>query len=518
MNSPNNSPFNSLFGHHMFCFRLQPLVTYLCKIKFQNTENHRSTFIPYWRWPKRFWLEKAVQHGFNVAICLEGLYVSSSNLNLDQLQLNADNSYLAHHPLIIFTMATFPFFSSTVLWCTCLMSVFAAYVDLTLYFRFDATIMRAMNELIVLNGRHFRRINGKLVLAGTAGVGQFIPEVLQFWYRAVKGKIWANPAVKFDKVSMGEGFSALSTQLRTRLVLYSAAAEVVTFIANCILFTILVVIFAAFQVLLFSPNSGLSVLLALMAAAELVPVLFATGTAIRQCFFLMHLVSLVSYLSGQYCAELIDQLRSLMDIIKSRNKQIKGEQQQQQQVYRTLDFLHAEYWTMLRLSRHCDQKVIGGLMFTTFACNITLNLVMVGHLIFKALSLSEQLVLVAITLLQLGFTLIGCASLIGWSSVFHRSDRLMYSAQQMLVMQKPDVLRQNVANENEWKIRMQQMHLFSAKLKLAAFYEQVCCSSSDQFHFRMGHLGKITPQSLYEFALFYTGMAMYVAKMVRKDR
>ncbi|KAH9408009.1 hypothetical protein TYRP_011662 [Tyrophagus putrescentiae] len=119
---------------------------------------------------------------------------------------------------------------------------------------------------------------------------------------------------------------------------------------------------------------------------------------------------------------------------------------------------------------------------------------MVGHLIFKALSLSEQLVLVAITLLQLGFTLIGCASLIGWSSVFHRSDRLMYSAQQML------------------------RHLFSAKLKLAAFYEQVCCSSSDQFHFRMGHLGKITPQSLYEFALFYTGMAMYVAKMVRKDR
>ncbi|KAH9408010.1 hypothetical protein TYRP_011663 [Tyrophagus putrescentiae] len=271
MNSPNNSPFNSLFGHHMFCFRLQPL---------------------------------AVQHGFNVAICLEGLYVSSSNLNLDQLQLNADNSYLAHHPLIIFTMATFPFFSSTVLWCTCLMSVFAAYVDLTLYFSF-------------------------YWLALPAWANSY-PRYYSSGTERLKGKIWANPAVKFDKVSMGEGFSALSTQLRTRLVLYSAAAEMSQqwpFSFAC-------------------PDgrrrAGASAL--------------RDRTAIRQCFFLMHLVSLVSYLSGQYCAELIDQLRSLMDIIKSRNKQIKGEQQQQQQVYRTLDFLHAEYWTMLRLSRHCDQR------------------------------------------------------------------------------------------------------------------------------------------------------------------
>ncbi len=243
MNSPNSPSFSSLFGHHLFCFRLQTLVTYLCRIKFQNTENHQLTFIPYWRWPKRFWLEKAVQYGLNAAICLEGLYVSS-NVSLDQLQLSNNNPDLAYHPLILFTMATFRFFSATVLRCTCLMAVFAAYVDLTLYFRFDATIMRATNELIVLNGRHFRRINSRLVLTGTgAGTGAIggqiiIPEVLQFWYRAVKGKIWTNPDVKFDKVSMGEGFSSLSTGLRTRLVLYSVAAEVVTFNANSVLCTL----------------------------------------------------------------------------------------------------------------------------------------------------------------------------------------------------------------------------------------------------------------------------------------
>ena len=282
-------------------------------------------------------------------------------------------------------------------------------------------------------------------------------------------------------------------------------------------------IFAAFQLLLFSPSSGLSAIQAVMAAAELVPVLFNTGTAIRQCFFLMHIVSLVAYLSGQYCAELTDQLRCLLDIIiKSRNRQIKGEQQQQQQqVYRTLNFLHSEYWAMLRLSRHCDQKVISGLMFTTFACNITLNLVMVGHLIFKALSLSEQLVLVAITLLQLGFTLIGCASLIGWSTAFYRSHRLLYNAQQMLVIGKEEGSPAGVpkrAERVEWKRRdWQWQALIRAKLKLAAFYE-LACPSSDQFHFRMGHLGKITRQTLFEFALFYTGMVMYVAKMVRKDR
>ena len=193
------------------------------------------------------------------------------------------------------------------------------------------------------------------------------------------------------------------------------------------------------------------------------------------------------------------------------------QQQQQQEVYRTLDFMHAEYWAMLRLSRHCDQTVISGLMFTTFACNITLNLVMVGHLIFKALSFSEQLVLVAITLLQLGFTLIGCASLISWSTAFYRSHRMMYSAQQMLVMEQEEpvsVGRQKTV-ENGWKRRRQA--LIRAKLKLAAFYE-MACPSSDQFNFRMGHLGKITSQTLFEFALFYTGMVMYVAKMVRKDR
>ncbi len=283
-------------------------------------------------------------------------------------------------------------------------------------------------------------------------------------------------------------------------------------------------IFAAFQLLLFSPSSGLSAIQAVMAAAELVPVLFNTGTAIRQCFFLMHIVSLVAYLSGQYCAQLNSWGNSLLLISSGHSKkQMKGEQQQQQQqqVYRTLDFLHAEYWAMLRLSRHCDQKVISGLMFTTFACNITLNLVMVGHLLFRELSLSEQLVLVAITLLQLGFTLIGCASLIGWSTAFYRSHRLLYNAQQMLVMRKEEGSPVGVpkrAERVEWKRRdWQWQALIRAKLKLAAFYE-LACPSSDQFHFRMGHLGKITRQTLFEFALFYTGMVMYVAKMVRKDR
>ncbi|KAH9393604.1 hypothetical protein TYRP_021740 [Tyrophagus putrescentiae] len=61
--------------------------------------------------------------------------------------------------------------------------------------------------------------------------------------------------------------------------------------------------------------------------------------------------------------------------------------------------------------------------------------------------------------------------------------------------------------------KRQAQGLISAKLKLAAFYEMACCSS-DQFHFRMGHLGKITRQTLFEFALFYTGMVLYVAMMV----
>ncbi len=259
------------------------------------------------------------------------------------------------------------------------------------------------------------------------------------------------------------------------------------------LVTTIMAIFAAFLVLLFSPSSGLSASLALVAAAELVPVLFNTVTTIRQCFFMMHIVSLVAYLSAQYCAELNSQGRSLLMISSGSNSSSKRkektwsrfetQQQQQQQVYRTLDFMHAEYWAMLRLSRHCDQKVISGLMFTTFACNITLNLVMVGHLIFKALSLSEQLVLVAITLLQLGFTLIGCASLISWSTAFYRSHRIMYSAQQMLVMEQEEpvsVVRQKTV-ENGWKRRRQA--LIRAKLKLAAFYE-MACPSSDQFNFR----------------------------------
>ena len=292
----------------------------------------------------------------------------------------------------------------------------------------------------------------------------------------------------------------------------------------------IVAIFAAFQLLLFSPSSGLSAIQAVKAAAELVPVLFNTGTAIRQCFFLMHIVSLVAYLSAQYCAQLNSWGNNLLVISSGHSKKrMKGEQQQQQQqqqqqVYRMLDFLHAEYWAMLRLSRHCDQKVISGLMFTTFACNITLNLVMVGHLLFKELSLSEQLVLVAITLLQLGFTLIGCASLIGWSTAFYRSHRLLYSAQQMLAMRRekeeegPPAGALKRGERVEWKGRQWQWQaLIRAKLKLAAFYE-MACPSSDQFHFRMGHLGKITRQTLFEFALFYTGMVLYVAKMVRKDR
>lgn len=222
-----------------------------------------------------------------------------------------------------------------------------------------------------------------------------------------------------------------------------------------------------------------------LASLELTLHLFNIWNSIREAFFTAHICLLFVICAKEQMTELNVSLKKQV-----QNFRLSG-----------LHFFYQEYWSMLSFARHMNDLVISKLYFSIFVSNISVNIVMISNLLFQNLSIIEKLIMLVIISLQTILILFSSFGLSAWSSCFYQSNGLLYKVQLGLATNKKNV-------------RLYKRALvITTKLKLMTFYEQVC--TRKEFCFTMGCLGKISHKSLYEFALMYSCMILYVSKMVR---
>lgn len=118
--------------------------------------------------------------------------------------------------------------------------------------------------------------------------------------------------------------------------------------------------------------------------------------------------------------------------------------------------------------------------------------------------------------------------MISWSDCFTRAAGLLYRTQMRMTTweeegDKGGGKRRGEEGEKGKGVHLLQLHrravMAIAKLKLMVFYEQVCpagSSSGSEFRFTVGQLAKISQKSMAEFAIIYSGLIFYVAKMIRR--
>lgn len=233
------------------------------------------------------------------------------------------------------------------------------------------------------------------------------------------------------------------------------------------------------------------------AAAELLIILFNTWNSVRQCFFALHTMQLLVFAAVHHMTELITSLK------KTVFKQTRLVMLQ----YRMFDFFHKEWQQMRNFAGHTNQQIVSPLLFTTFATNIALNLVMIGNLLFRSLYNSEKIVMLAILFLQTFLVVLCSLGVTSWSSCFAKRSTfsILSQAQQALLY----------SNKTENKL-YKRVVMTVAKIKLMKLFEHVCSYKKEEFCFTVGPLGKVNRNSLYEFTILYSSLVMYVAKMIRR--
>ncbi len=160
--------------------------------------------------------------------------------------------------------------------------------------------------------------------------------------------------------------------------------------------------------------------------------------------------------------------------------------------------------------------------------NLVLNVVLISNFLFnQSLSVSEQAIMVIVVIIQTVSILLGCFTLSAWSDCFTRGAGLIYCTQlraSWTTKNSEEPLESaNDDGGGKKPLRLllpRRAVMIVAKLKLMAFFEQLCPTdgAKTEFRFTFGHLAKINPTTLYEFAYFYSGWIFYIAKMIRNGR
>lgn len=237
----------------------------------------------------------------------------------------------------------------------------------------------------------------------------------------------------------------------------------------------------------------------LLAAFDMLTLNYFAWNTVRQAFFALHVLTIFTSLTKGHMGELNASLVTALS------------QAQMPSRYRFLTYFTQEYHLLLRMARLANESLVSSLLFTSFLSNMSLNVIIIGSLLFRdSLQPSEQLVMLAVVAIQTFLALTSVLGLTSWSSSFGTSDRLLFRAQILFLT---SMKAESTKNDHD---HPQQSALTLAKLKLAALYEQVL--SSDEFRFTLGPFVKISHASVYKYALLYSGMVMYVAKMVRKGK
>lgn len=249
------------------------------------------------------------------------------------------------------------------------------------------------------------------------------------------------------------------------------------------------------------PVFSTSFLVFLAIAAELTLIFFNTWNVIRQCLFALHTMLLFALATRSHLAEM-DRLVNC-GFQKTFLKMLK-------QYQMVVAFYRPEYQKLLAFARQVDLQVSSGTILCLFISNLGLNLVLIAELLFRpALTTSDKVLMMLMVSFQMVLMLFLNLGLIVWSDCFtSKPERLLYRVQLCgLVVCK-------LTAENQMRFLYKRALMVPATLKLAFFYEQVC--SRKAFRFTVGHLGKISQHTLAEFALLYSSLVMYVAKMVKK--
>ncbi len=130
-------------------------------------------------------------------------------------------------------------------------------------------------------------------------------------------------------------------------------------------------------------------------------------------------------------------------------------------------------------------------------------------------NLLEKAELLLMTAFQVVLVLAVIAGLVAITQCFYRADGLLFRVQLMLKSGKKEGGKNDCAQR--WlSLYREQQQCTRAKLKLAVFYETVC--TEDPFRFTVGSLAKVSWEWSLEFAFFYAGFVLYVAKMIRSGR
>ena len=194
------------------------------------------------------------------------------------------------------------------------------------------------------------------------------------------------------------------------------------------------------------------------------------------------------------------------------------------------EYYHLLFKTLRPANEHCFSRTLlfclaAFLLFNLLVCEDLLLRVDSGSPQGKSFdnhsNFLEKAELLLMTAFQVVLVLAVIAGLVAITQCFYRADGLLFRVQLMLKGSAPqkEEPRRNDCAALRWLwslYREQQQQCTRAKLKLAVFYETVC--TEDPFRFTVGSLAKVSWEWSLEFAFFYAGFVLYVAKMIRSGR
>lgn len=238
------------------------------------------------------------------------------------------------------------------------------------------------------------------------------------------------------------------------------------------------------------------ILILIIAAFDVLTINYFAWNTIRQAFFALHIMTMFTFVTKGHMKELN---YSLAVAIRQTHLQMFRN--------KLLAYFRREYHLLLRVARYANEAIISNLLMTSFFSNMSLNVIIIGNLLFRtSLQPSEQVVMLTIVAIQIFLAFTSVFGLTGWSSSFGTSDRLLFKAQLVL----------STSKKGSSNRLYQRSVLTMTKVKLASFYEQVL--TTDEFRFTIGPFLKISQASVFQYSMIYSGVVIYVAKMVRRGR
>ena len=193
-------------------------------------------------------------------------------------------------------------------------------------------------------------------------------------------------------------------------------------------------------------------------------------------------------------------------------------------------FYHEYYHLLFKTLRPANEHCFSGALLLCLAAFLLFNLLVCEDLLLRVdangsfpqgesfdhyhHNFLEKAELLLMTAFQVVLVLAVIAGLVAITQCFYRADGLLFRVQLMLKSGKKESGKNDCAQK--WLSLYREQQCTRAKLKLAVFYETVC--TEDPFRFTVGSLAKVSWEWSLEFAFFYAGFVLYVAKMIRSGR